>query len=184
MYKKAIGRKRTGAVAGAAVIFVIFIVIFALGGTAARVAAALVCGSFITLIVFSIKQYNERISDFEAGYGGDLEEDVNSCNVQVADKYFFLRECIADLANAKLIYYDDIKNVEGEKTSVHRSGSSNSLGQGFILNIHMLDGSTNVIADFESNASNSLFEKRKNYQDFITKLSALRPDIDIADREL
>lgn len=183
MYKRVIGAKRRSAVAAAIVVFLFCGVFFALAGDVGKVVSALVFVGVISLLVVSMKQYNERIENFESSYGGDLEADINSCSDSVAEKYFFLQECIADLESAKLIYYDDIKSVEGVHTGTHMAANG-GLSAGFAITIHMLDGSTNLIAALYTGTSSTPSEKRRCYNEFLSKLSVRRPDLLINDRLL
>lgn len=183
MYKKVVGKKRNSSIAGMAVILVFCICIFMFTGSVGKIISVLVFCLFGGLMYMSIAKYNRGLRQIESKYPGNLEADINNCKNFVANKYFFLNDCLVDLENVKIINYKSIKSAEGARTGNHMSANG-GLSAGFAVELHMTDGAVVLIANFRDGTDAKPSEMRRNYDSFLSQLSAKCPDLNITDKLL
>lgn len=151
MYKAAIRRKLLGAIISVIMLaaFIVAAVIF-MHGTPMYITVAVLL-LFAGLLFSSVCIYIRHLSEIKMKYGRNLENDVNACRKSVVGKYFFLENCLADMANARLIYYREIKGVAGMTTrGSHGYSSGHSRYAGAVVEIRTINEETLIVSDFNS----------------------------------
>ncbi len=177
MYKAAIKRKLTGAVISMVMlaVFLVAAIIFLHGKPLLFLGAVLVL--FMALLFSSVYIYVKHLNELKSKYGQNLENSINACRKNVAGKYFFLENCLVDMANAKMVFYKDIKSYSGLTTQgSHRYSSGHSRYAGAVMEIKTVNGGSFLITDFNSGYAKSSQETKKDYSLFCGYLKEAAPD--------
>ena len=175
MYKKAIRNKLIGAYISSVMIavFLAGLIIFAKGAVLFIFGAVLL--AFFVLVISSILRYKAGINELKEKYGEELEADINGCTTQVCGKYFFFDECLIDLANARMIFYSEIKSISGLTTKANPSSGSIGRYAGAAVELKMTDGSSFLFSDFDSSAAKNSRETLAQYRSFCDMLAEYAP---------
>ncbi|MBR1751345.1 MAG: hypothetical protein IJ740_10800 [Ruminococcus sp.] len=175
MYKKAIRNKLAGAYVSSVMIavFLLMLVIFAKGAVLYIFGAVLL--AFLVLLFGSIFRYKAGIARLVDEYGSELEEDVNNCAVNVCGKYFFFDECLVDLANARMIYYSEIKSISGLTSNGRPAAGELNRYAGAAAELKMTDGSSYLFSDFNSSSAKNSKETLEEYRRFCELLKEYAP---------
>lgn len=75
----------------------------------------------LAMIVVSFVQTRIGLKKMKNEYSGDIEFDVDNCDLYVADKYFFLNGYLVDPHGGHMISYDDITSVTTYNTISYES---------------------------------------------------------------
>lgn len=191
MYRKAIAKKKKGAVTGSIVVglFTVVSIFLALSNPVGWVMFV-VCALFCLLMILTVIQNSKNIKKIEQSYPGSLELDVDNCDEQdqVAGKYFFLPTHLVDPFNARMIKYDEIKSVKSTETN-NRQVSSNVRHEGRTVTIRTKTQDPNsmpiIFNDFNSGMAQSDGETLINYQKFMELLSSrIGEDVEVTVNQL
>lgn len=178
-FSEARKRKNKGAYVSMALVGVFLLIVLLTKDTMAIFTMGLLLILFMGLLVWSVISYNTSLEHLKANRA-NLEYDVNSCEESVAGKYFFLQDCLADLANARLCYYSEIQSVRCIAVS-GRNGNANVRRSGYLVEINCWDGSSCNVSDFQTSSAVSEAEKKENFHSFMELLKAHAPDAAFSD---
>ena len=153
MYKKAVSSKLKGGILAEVVcgVFLGVVIVF-LKDTALYLVGGFIL-LFMIMIAVSMVGYVTHLNALKAEYGDELEVDINTCQKNCSDKYFFFDDCMIDLANARMIFYSDIQKIEG----IHRNESFSHIDMqhrraGAVINLIMCDGKNYLFSSFGKSA--------------------------------
>lgn len=175
MYKKAIRNKLAGAYISSVMIAVFSAVLIKFAQGAVLFIFGGILLAFLVLMISSIVKYKSGIAEIHDKYGEGLEADINSCTTQVCGKYFFLDECLIDMANARMIFFSEIKSISGLTTGANPSAGSIGRYAGAAVELKMADGGSYLFADFNSSAAKNSRETLAQYKRFCEILAENAP---------
>lgn len=169
MYRKAVTNKTAG---GIIAINLTIAMIVATAWLARFETATLfitvVCVIFLICIAFSMHGYCMRLAEMQEQFSDDLETSVDRCTEQAAGKYFFFSDCLVDLANARIYYYDEIAYVSGMLAlHSHFPGKlQQNRKSGASVTIRMKDGKQYMLGSFQGGMTQNRKEIKDGYLTF------------------
>ena len=165
--------KNRGAVIALAICIAFLVFVLITRSTMAIFTMGLLLAVFIVLILWTILRFNSSLEDLKSAYP-NLEWQVNSCQDQVAGKYFFLEDALVDLASAKIYYYAEMDSVRCARVR-NRQGRHTSYG--YMVQIKYISGETFLVADFQNGYVDVESEKQENFRAFTELFSAHAPGV-------
>ena len=176
MLKNAMKKKLTGAVVGMMFIIVFLAAASLLLDGVAAFAIGAVLTVFLILLIWSMVKYVKGIAMIKEQYGGDFEADLDRCQMQVNDKYFFFNDFLIDLTNARMIYYSDIERIQSlVSKGLPTHDTYNTKRAGALVTLKMRNGKTLMLSDFGSTAFKTSEDTLDGYHRFMEYLSQLAP---------
>ncbi|MBQ6674973.1 MAG: hypothetical protein IJM75_02480 [Ruminococcus sp.] len=175
MYRKAVNNKLRGGVISLIITAVFMAVFIIITEGAALYIFCAVIAAFMALIASSLFRYVTCLGELKEQYGYDLEADIDACEDHCSNKYFFFDDCLIYLANARMIFYSEIKSISGLTTRAHRTSSGHMGYAGAAVELKMSDGSSYMFTDFGSYAAKDSTDILDGYHKFCDYLAEYAP---------
>ena len=169
MYRKAVTNKTAGGIIALNLTIVMIVATAWLSRfETATLFITAICVVFLLCIAFSMFAYRMRLTEMQAQFSDDLETSVDRCTEQAAGKYFFFSDCLVDLANARIYYYDEIAHVSGMLAlhSHHAGKPQQNRKSGAAVTIRMKDGKQYMLGSFQGGMTRNRKEIKDGYLTF------------------